>query len=141
MSNIDSMPRMVADVGGTNTRIALYNPNTEAFTQQQNFINREHTSLASVFQLWLSQQGDARPDVGCVALAAAPSGDRVEMTNMAWSFSRSSMQGELELQALKWLNDFEANALVLQIGNVGLDLVIFISAHQQGQSITVHDNA
>jgi glucokinase len=54
-----------------------------------------------------------RPSHAAFAVATAVTGDRVDLTNSHWSFSRAAVQAELDLDALLVINDFEALALAL----------------------------
>ncbi|TDG15541.1 glucokinase [Seongchinamella unica] len=105
--------RMVADVGGTNTRIALFDEQLNEFRAVSSFSNRDHQSLSHVINHWRQQLDEAWPTAACIAAAAPPSGDQVSMINIGWSFSLKEMAREFEFSQLGWLNDFQANAHAL----------------------------
>lgn len=111
-------PWLVADIGGTNARFGYVLGPGAAIESIKVLPVREHDGPASAARAYLAllaQEGGARPAPrsAAFALATAIDGDRVEMTNAAWSFSRAAVQAELGLQALLLLNDFEALALSL----------------------------
>jgi len=105
--------RLVADVGGTNTRIALFEPGKSGFSALHTYTNRKYARLEDVFDAWLSSLEVARPVTCCIAVAAPTSGDRVAMVNMDWAFSRRELVRSFGFESSRWLNDFEANAYCL----------------------------
>ena len=106
-------PRLVADIGGTNTRIALFDPQANEFRALRQYINRQFSCLEDIIADWLQQLSEPAPRVCCIAVAAAPSADHVAMTNMDWSFSCKALASRFGFDHLRRLNDFEANAYAL----------------------------
>lgn len=106
-------PRLVADIGGTNTRVALFAPQSGRLEALANYTNRDYAEPGDVIEDWLGTLQSPGPEVCCIAVAAPDSGDRVEMVNMDWSFSRSELVQRFGFKAARWLNDFEANAYSL----------------------------
>lgn len=105
--------RVVADVGGTNTRIALFDPTSGRFRALTSYVNRDHRRLEDIFDQWLVTLAEPAPDSCCMAVAAPPSGDRVDMVNIDWSFSCSEMANRFGFSQLRRINDFQANAYAL----------------------------
>ena len=116
--------RLVADVGGTNTRIGLFDEQHREFSSVASFNNCDHQSLAHVIRHWQEQLGERLPPRACIAAAAPPSGDQVTMVNIGWSFSIKDMAREFGFSQLGWLNDFQANAHSLpHLGQSDLQLI------------------
>lgn len=113
MTVAQSTPRLVADVGGTNTRLALFNPDTNRLESVAYYTNRDFAALEDIIARWLAELPGAPPTQACLAIAAPPTGDRVEMINMNWSFSLSGLAERFGFDRLGFLNDFEANAHAL----------------------------
>jgi len=109
----DSGLRVVADVGGTNTRIAIYDPATDGFLHRVNYHNRDFNQFSDLLAQWRGDLGELKPRKGCIAIAAPLVDDRIAMVNMPWTFSRQDIAGQLQLDQLTWLNDFESNAHAL----------------------------
>jgi len=106
--------RLVADVGGTNTRLALFDPATEALRALHTYKNRDHTGLEDIIGLWLASLDEPAPHTCCIAAAAPPSGnDQVTMINIGWSFSCEALARRFNFSSIRWLNDFQANAHAL----------------------------
>lgn len=113
MPGLADSRRVVADIGGTNTRIALFDPDGEEFRALHTYINRDFTRLEDIFASWLEQLPEPTPSDCCIAVAAPPSEDRVVMSNMDWSFSCGDLATRSGFRRLRRLNDFEANAYAL----------------------------
>ncbi|MCY4757118.1 glucokinase [Pelomonas aquatica] len=108
-------PWLVADVGGTNARFGTVAGPGAAVEDVRVLPVAGHAGPAAAVRAYLAGQapGQAAPRSAAFALATALGGDRIELTNGAWSFSRAGTQAELGLQTLLCLNDFEAQALSL----------------------------
>lgn len=102
--------RLVADIGGTNSRLALFDPQTGQLRSVQNYLNREFASLEDVITVWLETLDETSPQDCCLAVAAPPSGDRVRMLNIDWSFSGQQLAKQFGFEHLRCINDFESNA-------------------------------
>jgi glucokinase len=105
--------RLVADVGGTNTRIALYDHQANELRALKTFLNRDFDRFEQVIHSWLTSLSEPPPIEACIAVAAAPSNDNVTMSNMGWSFSCSELARQFSFSAFHWINDFTAVAHAL----------------------------
>jgi len=104
---------MAADVGGTTTRVALFDTDSGEFRALATFNNRDYPHFEDVIAAWMNTLAEPAPTQGCIAIAAVPQGDTISMTNMDWSFSRSAIANKFGFSHLRWINDFEANAFSL----------------------------
>lgn len=110
---------MVADIGGTNARFAWAAAPTAALEHVRVLPVAEHAGPEQAARAYLTQLQDelgARyqpPGRAAFALATTVLGDEVKLTNASWSCSRAEVQQALGLEALVFLNDFEALALAL----------------------------
>lgn len=105
--------RLVADIGGTNTRIALYETAGNRLRAIKRYRNRDFKSVETVLARWLDEHPDARPREACIAAAAPPDGDFVSMSNCNWSFRGSELAARLGWDRVGVINDFQANACAL----------------------------
>jgi glucokinase len=105
--------RLVADVGGTNTRMALFDPAIDGFRALSVYANRDHARLDDIIALWLETLQEEPPGDCCIAAAAPPGGDTVRMVNIDWSFSCAELARRFGFERIGWLNDFQANAYSL----------------------------
>ena len=105
--------RLVGDVGGTNTRLALFDPSTTTLRRLATYNNRDHAALEEIISGWLRDLDEPAPVDCCLAVAAPPSGDQVAMININWSFSCRGLASSFGFSRFLRLNDFQANAFSL----------------------------
>ena len=106
--------RLVADVGGTNTRLALYDPAVDEYRALSVYRNCDHTGLEEIIDPWLQALEEPAPATCCIATAAPPpSGEIIRMINIDWSFSCKELARRFGFEQAAWLNDFQANAYAL----------------------------
>lgn len=105
--------RLVGDIGGTNTRLALFDPASGELSARRAYRNREHAGLEAIIAAWLDDLPGAAPAQCCLAVAAPPFTDRVRMLNIDWSFSASELARRFGFAQLRCINDFEGNAFAL----------------------------
>lgn len=112
--------RLVADIGGTNTRLALFDCDSKTLRALRQYVNREHTSLEEIVQAWLNDLDETVPVECCFAVAAPPPfDDEVTMLNIDWRFSPKVMSTRFGFSRLRIVNDFEGNAYALPFLNQG----------------------
>lgn len=112
MSSISNPGRLLADVGGTNARMAWQDGPGAPIEHIQVLPVAQHASLLAAIGVYLRQIG-RQPGAAAIAMANPVTGDHVQMTNHDWSFSQSALREELGLATLRVLNDFTALALAL----------------------------
>lgn len=102
---------LIADIGGTHSRIALWDPDAHGrgITQTGNFKNDEFRSLEAVIAHWQQERG-SRPARAILAVAGPVAGDKVELLNRNWSFDIAGLAAKLGFSELDVFNDFYAQA-------------------------------
>jgi glucokinase len=105
--------RLVVDAGGTNTRMALFEPEGNQFRQVVTYVNKDYSGLEDIMTQWLAALDEPPPQNCCIAAAAPPAGDLVAMINNDWSFSCRDLAERFGFAKIDWLNDFRANAHAL----------------------------
>jgi glucokinase len=105
--------RLVADIGGTNSRLALFDPDTNELQSLRTYVNRDYSQLEDILTAWLNSLSESHPTDCCLAVAAPPFGDRVTMLNIDWSFSLQDLAKRFNFSRLRCINDFEGNAYAL----------------------------
>ena len=108
------MPRLLADVGGTNARFALQTADG-TITAMQVLPCSEYSTLESAIRSYLAAQGAPHVRAAAIAIANPVDGDAIRMTNHHWAFSIEATRFALELDTLLLLNDFTALALALPL--------------------------
>jgi len=113
MKTLQHQPRLVADIGGTYARFGLVGGEGEV-ERILALRSAEFSGLREAIGAYLSMAGAERPPrQAAVAVASPATGDRIEFTNLPWSFSIAQLRAELGLDRLLVLNDFTALALAL----------------------------
>ena len=113
-SNV-ALPRLIADIGGTNARFALVDATGTVLPSSiQVLACADYADLAAAAEAYLSRLTDTpRPRQAIIDVATFVDSDRVQMTNRAWSFSVTDTCHQLGLKRLQCVNDFTARALAL----------------------------
>lgn len=102
---------LIADFGGTNARFALCGRDGVA-THPQVLLCADYAGPAEAAENYLARaMPHVRPTQAAFAVASPLTGDQVKLTNHDWEFSIDSLQDRLEMDDLKVVNDFTANAL------------------------------
>jgi len=109
----DSLPRLLADVGGTNARFAWQAGPGAPIEAQRTLPCADYPTIDAAIQAYLGGLDRPRPQLGAIAIANPVTGDQVRMTNHHWSFSIEALRQSAGLQHLSVLNDFTALALAL----------------------------
>ena len=108
-------PRLVADVGGTNARLAWLAGPGEPLSHLRQLPTAEHAGFADAVRAYLQQEGLPAPSQLGMGIANPVTGDHVQMTNCPWQFSQRELAAELGLEQLVVVNDFTALALALPV--------------------------
>ena len=108
---------LVADIGGTNARFALFQGDNGKLHQLRSLACRDYSDLASAIEAYLLMAGVSKPGVqmACIAVATAVTGDEIKLTNNSWSFSCTELRQRFDWQSLRVINDFSALALSLPL--------------------------
>ncbi|MBB6600389.1 glucokinase [Luteimonas sp. MC1825] len=107
---------LIADIGGTNARFALCDPDEPVprLLQSQSLRTAGFASLQHAAEHYLAGLG-ARPRRAAIALACPVDGDEIRLTNRAWSFNRHELRASLGLEELRLINDFGAVARAVPV--------------------------
>lgn len=99
---------LVADVGGTNTRVALADDRTLLPDTVRRYRNADYPGLETVLQTYVSEEGDVDCRSAAVAVAGPVRDGRGELTNLAWSFDTESVARATRAENVSVLNDLQA---------------------------------
>jgi glucokinase len=110
-------PILLADVGGTKTRLALGRGGR--LTNVRSLFNDGISDLQELLARELDAAGEPRPGITVLAVAGPVDQDQIALTNRAWSFSQAGMKRALQLKHLIVINDFAAVAHALPMLEAG----------------------
>ena len=114
----------VADVGGTNIRLAL--AKNGELQQITKYLCTQFDSITDAIKQFAADVNVDGFDSGCIAIACPVNHDLVKMTNHTWAFSKQALKDELKLNSLLVINDFSAvayslptlaNQQIIQVGS------------------------
>lgn len=108
-----SFPRLVGDVGGTHARFAWVASAGERPARSRTYRCADYAGIEQALAAYRQDEALPAPRACALGLANPVQGDRIEMTNNAWSFSRQALAQDLGVEQLLLLNDFTALALAL----------------------------
>ncbi|BDW98519.1 glucokinase [Maricaulis maris] len=104
---------LVADIGGTNARFAIARGSVACgfdLDQVRRLKNEDFEHLRDAAMAYLQSCEGACPTRACFAVASPIRAGRVQLTNATWSFRPDELGGELGMETLIAVNDFEAQA-------------------------------
>jgi glucokinase len=101
----------VADVGGTNIRLALIE--NGSLTHITKYLCKQFDSITDAITHFAHEANVDNFEYGCIAIACPVNHDLVKMTNHTWAFSKTALKKELNLARLLVINDFSAVAYSL----------------------------
>lgn len=107
------MAAFVADVGGTNIRLAVLE--SGKLTHIQKYLCADFDSIDAAILNYFDSQPTLEFELGCIAIACPVAGDWVKMTNHTWAFSQQALKSKLGLKWLGVINDFAAVAHSLPV--------------------------
>jgi len=104
---------LAGDIGGTNSRLAIYERRAGAIEKvgQQTYRSGDYSSVAEITAKFL----DARSihcDAVCLGLPGPVGDERViQLTNLPWQVDRDRLRQTLHVERVELINDVEASAI------------------------------
>lgn len=109
----DNRISLVADIGGTNTRVALSQGADLQPASIRRFANRDFTGLESIIHSYLQAQSGIKCARICVAVAGPVRDDVASMTNLDWSIDKPGLAAASGAKTTAILNDLQAQGHAL----------------------------
>ncbi len=104
---------LVADVGGTNTRVALTSGATLRADTISRFRNSEYNSLEGLLRSYFEQHSSEQVYGAAVAVAGPVQDGRGELTNFDWSIDEKTLASMTGAPRVAVLNDLQAQGYAL----------------------------
>ena len=101
--------RLLADIGGTNARFALAEPDGMP-VEERHFLVRDFAEPSDAIDAYL---GERKVAEAVIAVATPIEHDQVRFTNSHWAFSIEGLRRRHGLERLEVINDFVAQALAM----------------------------
>jgi len=116
MANLSSYPLfLVADIGGTNTRVGLIRGATILPDSVTRFRNASHGGLADVLKLYLADKGVSDCQGACVAVAGPVHDGYATLTNLDWTLDIETLAGAVGTRNVALVNDLQAQGYALPL--------------------------
>ena len=111
------MKTLVADIGGTNSRVALAitSKNDKEITLKNinKFKNSNFNNFDEVIKRYLSISDESSINRMCIAAAGIISDNTVEMSNLNWEITVPSLQKIINIDEVLMINDLQAQGYAL----------------------------
>ncbi|WOG29107.1 glucokinase [Endozoicomonas sp. 8E] len=104
---------LVGDIGGTNARFALVNPDSLVLEGIQMMSSIDYSDLEDAVRLYLKNQGVETIARACLAVAGPVVDGKVSFTNSHWKIDQQQFKQDFELEVMALINDFAAQALAV----------------------------
>ncbi len=113
MSYPSDTTTLVADIGGTNTRVALTRGTDLLSETVSRYRNAEFDSLTQVLEQFIADQGGVDPTAACVAVAGPVHNGTAKMTNLDWAVDEATLARATHAETVAILNDLQAQGHAL----------------------------
>jgi glucokinase len=101
---------LIGDIGGTNARFALADPEHADFSDALTLKCADFPSADDAIRHYIDAISGHSPDVICLAVAGPVIDNRVRVTNNHWTLDAAKIGADFGIDAVRLLNDFEAIA-------------------------------
>ncbi len=104
---------LVGDIGGTNARFALADPDGPGFSHEITLKCNDYESADAAIRHYMNEVEGGEPDVISLAAAGPIVNQRVRFTNNHWIISADELKATFSIDKVRLLNDFEAIAYAM----------------------------
>ncbi|WP_299921410.1 ROK family protein [uncultured Pelagimonas sp.] len=127
---------VVADIGGTNTRVALTSGTQVRHDTIRRFRNAENTGIEPILERYLAELGET-PDAVCIDMAGPVHEGVGELTNLDWRVESTALADTTGAKTVSVLNDLQAMGHAL--AHVGPDSLqtVLPGQNASGSSLAV----
>ena len=117
---------LVADIGGTNTRVALADGTRVRQDTIRRYANKDFPGLETVLRRFIEDEDGVDVAAACVAVAGPVRDGRAHMTNLDWSIDKPTVARATGAEVVSILNDLQAQGHAL--GHLDAEHVTTITA-------------
>ncbi len=104
---------LVADVGGTNTRVALARDGIVDRASIRRFANAGNSGLDAILRDYLTDKGSPEVAGACAAVAGPVEGEEARLTNLDWTIGRGGIAAATGARHVAVINDLQAQGHAL----------------------------
>jgi len=99
---------LVADIGGTNTRVAISNGRNVVLESIRRYKNADASDVVDILRRFIAEQTSPDFDACCIAAAGPNKSGRIKMSNIGWVIDPAEIRNATNIQAVELLNDLQA---------------------------------
>jgi glucokinase len=99
---------LAGDIGGTNTRLALFDADGGGMRHLSTYESAAHGGLDEIVLAFLDTH-PVGPTSACFGIAGPVEAGVCTATNLAWNVDATLLAGRLDIRAVRLINDLEAN--------------------------------
>jgi len=104
---------LVADIGGTNTRVALAEGTMLLSETVRRYRNADYPGLETVLRDFIAAEGDVDCKGACVAVAGPVRDGVGSLTNLDWTMDHDTLARATQAETVSLLNDLQAQGHAL----------------------------
>lgn len=113
MKHPENTYAIVADIGGTNTRVALAHGRQIVDGTIRRYSNVDYPGLETVLRRYIDDEGGVDPIAACVAVAGPVRDGKATMTNLDWVIDTDTLSRATKAENVAILNDLQAQGHAL----------------------------
>lgn len=113
MTHVPDTLSLVADIGGTNTRVALARGRVVLEETIRRYRNADFPGLETVLRRYISEEGGVDCRAACVAVAGPVRDGRADLTNLDWTIDTETVARAARAETVSVLNDLQAQGHAL----------------------------
>lgn len=113
MGHPDKSYALVADIGGTNTRVALAEGRQIVDGTIRRYQNADYPGLEPVLRQYMAEEGGVDPVAAGVAVAGPVHDGRATLTNLDWTIDKETLRRATNAETIAILNDLQAQGHAL----------------------------
>ncbi len=129
---------LIADIGGTNARFALADPERAGFHDAMTLKCADFASADDAIRHYLDNLSAAAPEVICLAVAGPVIDGSVQVTNNHWTLNATDIAASFSAKEVRLLNDFEA--IAYSIPELGVEETEVIGLPEQRPALDSNFN-
>jgi glucokinase len=132
--------KLVADIGGTNSRLAIVRENGPDINTIRSFRNSEFGRFDDILETYLSEFNDRQPAHMVIAVAGPVRGNKARLTNLDWEFSGQKLAQRFRSSEVEIINDLTAlgySVPNLRPGQLNMLVAGINRPDRNGQSLVV----
>lgn len=108
MTHAPNTLNLVADIGGTNTRVALAEGRKLLPQTIRRYANADFPGLETVLRRYIADEGDVNTQAACVAVAGPVRDGQATLTNLDWTIDEETLARAASAERVAILNDLQA---------------------------------